>query len=213
MYTYATDGRAVQTMKTALTKKQGQVLRFIRNFLEDAGYPPTVREIAGHFRLAGTQGVQKHLAALNRKGYLTRTEKKSRSLRLIEKTAGIPGIPIIGTAAAGMPVLADENIEGALSLDFAKQNKNFFCIRVRGESMIDIHIADGDLVLVKAQPDAHNNDIVVAMVNGEVTVKRFFKEDGTITLKPENHTMQPIVIRDGDFKIIGKVIMVIRQNI
>lgn len=200
-------------MKKEITPKQEKVLTYIRHFLEHAGYPPTIREIARHFRFAGPQGVQKHLAALEKKGCLKRTRNRSRSIQLTGDAAGPAGLPIIGTAAAGRPVLADEDVEGTLSFDFFKQNKNFFCIRVRGESMTDAHIADGDLVVVRSQPSAENGDIVVAMVNGEVTVKRFSRKDGTVTLTPENRSMQPIVIADGDFRIIGKVIMVVRQNV
>lgn len=200
-------------MKENLTAKQEKVLSFIRDFIGENGYPPTIREIARHFRFAGPQGVQKHLAALEKKGCLKRTRNRSRSIRLNEDAAGTASLPIIGTAAAGRPVLAEEDIEGTLSFDFAKQNRNFFCVRVRGESMIDAHIADGDLVVVRSQPSAENGDIVVAMINGEVTVKRFYKKESTITLVPENNAMQPIVIEDGDFKIIGKVIMVVRQNV
>jgi len=200
-------------METALTQKQEKVLGFIEDFIRQTGYPPTIREIARHFRFAGPQGVQKHLAALEKKGCLKRTRNKSRSIQLTGDAAAPAGIPIIGTAAAGRPVRADEDIEGTLSFDYFKQNKNFFCIRVRGESMIEAHIADGDLVVVRSQPAADNGDIVVAMVDGEVTVKRFSQKDGVVTLTPENESMQPIVIREGDFKIIGKVIMVVRQNV
>ncbi|HRZ87754.1 MAG TPA: transcriptional repressor LexA [bacterium] len=199
-------------MERTLTKRQEKILSFIRDFLGETGYSPTVREIARHFGFGGPRAAQKHLAALEKKGYVTRTAKRSRTVRPAAETESPAGIPIVGTAAAGRPVLAEEHIEGAFSLPVSRDDRKHFFVRVKGESMIDAHIADGDLVMVRQGPAARGGDIVVAMLDNEITIKRFFKNnDGSVTLRPENRSMRPITVKGGDLRIIGKVIMVVRQ--
>ncbi|MDP8262447.1 MAG: transcriptional repressor LexA [Candidatus Ancaeobacter aquaticus] len=198
-------------MKPTLTKKQENVLSIIKQFLNEAGYPPTIRELADLLGFTGPKAAQKHLFALEKKGYIERTAKKTRSIKLLD-TLQKKGLPIIGSVAAGRPILSEEHIEGFFSFpSHSPENKDYFLLKVTGESMIDAYINDGDLVLIKFQPCAENSDIIVAMVNGEVTLKRFFKKNDHIILKPENQSMTPIIVeKNDDFKIIGKVEMVVR---
>ncbi len=199
-------------MQGALTRKQEKVLRFIKDFLEDTGYSPSLREIASHFGFSGPRAAQKHLAALEKKGRIARTARRPRTVRPATDTVSPPSIPIVGTAAAGRPVLAEEHIEGSFSFPSARDGGKHFFVRVKGESMINAHIADGDLVLVSAQASARDGDIVVAMLDGEITVKRFFREkDGGVTLRPENRSFAPITVKGGDFRVLGKVVMAVRK--
>lgn len=204
-------------MDPRLTDRQREVLEFIQGFTEAQGVPPTVREIGGRFHVTPRAAFD-HLRALERKGYLRRrsTEgRTSRALTLASKPATSHEVPILGRIAAGAPLLAEENRDGALPLDpswVGGRGDDVFGLRVRGESMINAHIVEGDLVLVRRQDHAHPGDIVVALVDGEATVKRFAREGHAVLLRPEHPTMAPIVVREGekDLRIIGKVVGLVR---
>lgn len=191
-----------------LTARQQQVLGIITSYIERNGTPPSLREIAGELGVNGTLGIMKHLKALEKKGFLNRREGSSRGIVLPPPTSLATSLPIVGVVRAGMPQPPVEDIEGFFSIDQtqAKSGGTFF-LRVTGDSMIDAHIQEGDLALVRPQATAENGDIVVALVNGEATLKRFFQEKGKIRLQPENPTMEPIIVRPGkdDVSIIGKV--------
>lgn len=204
-----------------MTQRQREVLSFIRSFTDKHGAPPTVREIAEHFRFTPRAAFD-HLRALERKGALQRrvTDKRvSRTLVLTDRGHGQRAsrdIPILGRIAAGQPVFAVEDREESIPVRpewLAAKGGPVFALRVKGDSMILAHIADGDLVLVRRQEAATAGDIVAAMVDQEATVKRFVTEGGMVVLKPEHPTMKPIVVdpQRADFRILGKVVGLIRD--
>jgi repressor LexA len=207
-----------------LTGRQREVLAFIRSFTTRHGVPPTVREIGEKFKVTPRAAFD-HLRALERKGMLQRRHSAGRTSRALTLTepgaaAGFRPVPVLGRVAAGAPLLAEENREGELPLapsSLPNGGEDVFALRVRGESMIDAHICDGDLVVVRRQDSAHSNDIVVALIasdatgEGEVTVKRYLREGARVLLKPENPTMTPIVVDPKrEFRILGKVIGLLR---
>jgi repressor LexA len=204
-------------MDARLTRRQQEVLGFIQTFSEANGVPPTVREIGGRFHVTPRAAFD-HLRALERKGFLRRRStggRTSRALTLAMPPRTAREVPILGRIAAGAPLLAEENRDGALPLDpgwLGGQGDDVFGLRVRGESMIDAHIVEGDLVLVRRQDHAQPGDIVVALVDGEATVKRFVRDAHAVLLKPEHPTMAPIVVREGekDVRILGKVVGLVR---
>ncbi len=191
-----------------LTSRQQQVLDIITSYIERNGTPPSQREIARELGVNGTLGIMKHLKALEKKGFLNRREGSSRGIVLPPSASQATSLPIVGVVRAGLPQPPVEDIEGYFSIDQSQaKNGGTFFLRVKGDSMIDAHIQEGDLALVRPQGTAENGDIVVAIVNGEATLKRFFREKRNIRLQPENSTMEPIILRPGkdDFSIIGKV--------
>ncbi len=205
----------------APTERQARILEVIRGFTEERGYPPSVREIGERVGLSSSSTVQSHLRSLEKRGLIHRDPTKPRALTTTAdpaRTAAATGthvpefgvLPIVGKVAAGVPITALENLEGdfVLPAEFARKDGTFI-LRVQGESMIEAAILDGDLIVVSPQPDASNGEIVVAMVEGEATVKRFFRESGRIRLQPENHTMAPLYAQD--VTIIGKVGAVFRK--
>ncbi|MCA9522077.1 MAG: transcriptional repressor LexA, partial [Myxococcales bacterium] len=180
------------------------------------GYPPTIREIGAHMGIGSTNGVSDHLKALERKGYLERDLLKSRALKPVGLTGRSIEIPIIGRVAAGLPLLAEENIEDRVTIDhyFVGTNKPVFGLRVVGESMIEDGIYDGDYIFVKKQLTASAGDIVVALIEGEATVKRFYPEGDRIRFQPANSSMSPIYVYKREFKetqILGIVVGVYRK--
>lgn len=209
-----------------LTARQREVLEFMRVFGERHGVPPTVREIGERFRFTARAAFD-HLRALERKGMLERRvtgKRASRTLvlpaqkgaRRSEPASIPPGIPLLGRIAAGAPITAVENYDDTIPLRpewLGTGGQDVFALRVRGDSMIEAHIMDGDLVLVRKQETAGSGDIVAAMVDGEATVKRFARESGAVILRAEHPTMKPIVVEAGrgDFRILGKVVGVMRQ--
>ena len=199
-----------------LTFKQERVLSFLKDYLSRYGYPPTVREITRHLKMAGPHSAKRFLDMLEQKGYIRRVAKSSRAIEIISTSPSPPVrmVPIIGRVRAGTPLLALENIEGNLALDRSLARwKDVFLLRVIGESMIEAHIENGDLALVKPQPNASNGEIVVLLLNDEATIKRFFKEENTIRLEPANSSMEPIIIKEGkgDVRIVGKVVAILRN--
>jgi len=207
-----------------LTDRQEQLLNYLADHVQAHGFPPSIREMADHMGIRSTNGVNDHLKALERKGYISRGRGlKSRAISLLtepprQSDAGsepVLAVPILGRVAAGMPVLSEENIEGTLHVgsSLLNTNRKVFALRVRGESMIEKGIFDGDIVFVKSQQTADNGQTVVAMVDGEATVKTFRRSRNAINLEPANPDMQPIVIRREDFRpttIIGVVTGVFR---
>lgn len=212
-------------MKKKLTDRQEDILIFIQQFTQENGYPPTLREIGKHFQISSTFGVKRHLEALVKKGHINIESNASRGISMIRKSQDdlqerylddervFLKIPVIGRVAAGLPITAIENLEGSLVVDpaFLKRAQDAFALRVKGDSMINIGIIDGDLVIVSPNEQARNGDIVVAMLNDEATVKRFEFIDKKIKLIAENNAYLPIEIkREDDFKLIGKVKGVVR---
>ncbi len=202
-------------MKNKLTERQQAIYDFIRTTVASRGIPPSMREIGEKLGIRSTNGVEGHLAALARSGLIAREKGKSRGISLQTNDRSVTMIPLLGRVAAGMPVLSPENREGEVMVDLSlfslRSGSNLFALRVKGESMINAHIMDGDTLLVRAQSTAQNNDIVVALADGETTVKRFFLEKGLVRLQPENSSMKPIYIERGEFRIIGKAVGVIRK--
>jgi repressor LexA len=204
-----------------MTARQREVLGFMRSFTERHGAPPTVREIGERFRFTARAAFD-HLRALERKGMLQRRatgKRVSRTLVLAQRPAGKRGptreIPVLGRIAAGAPIHAAENLEGTIPIStdwLERKGEDVFALRVRGESMIEAHILDDDLVLVRPQSSAQIGDIVAAMVDDEATVKRFARDGERVVLKPEHPTMKPIVVEPGraEFRILGKVLGVMR---
>jgi len=209
--------------KTDLTERQEQILNFILKNIESVGFPPSIPEIQKKFSFKSPNAVQDHLAALERKGYISRHPYKSRGITPLTgiKTkqesgnSNIAEVPIVGRIAAGLPILAQENLEGTLAVDksIIKNPQDVFALRVKGDSMINAGILDGDIVLVHQQPGANQGEIVVALVDDEATVKRFYKENDKIRLQPENENMPPIIVdpKDKNIQILGKVEGVIRK--
>lgn len=202
------------TTTLSLTPRQQQVLEIIRSYIDQNGYPPSQREIAARLGVSGTLPIIKHLEALEKKGVLRR-DSNSRSITLTVPVNGATSLPIVGTVRAGRPSPALEDIQGHFSLDRLLLHGGTFFLRVRGESMIDAAIRDGDLALIRPQPTAENRDIVVAMVEGEATLKEFYRENGQIRLQPRNPDMAPIIIREGEGEvtIVGKVVGIFRSTV
>ncbi len=194
-----------------LTERQADVLEFITNHAASRGYPPTRREICARFGIRSTRGVGRHIEALEKKGYLTRTPKGARAIAL-SRAPQSRAVPIVGRVAAGRPILAVENIEGTIALDRTVARwKDAFLLKVRGDSMENAGILDGDYVLVKPQASADPQDIVVALIGDEATVKRLIQKDGEIFLKPENPRYEPIRLTSREpVRILGKVAAVFR---
>ncbi len=227
-------------MPDALTLRQREILEFITSFIQDRGYPPTLREIGEHFGIRSTNGVNDHLKALEKKGFLCREDLKSRAMWPINGGArGEPGegrgqviplrkagateedgvidVPIIGRVAAGLPILAVENVEDRVRVDrffLGAPPQEIFGLRVVGESMIEDGILDGDYVFVKKTPTAQPGDIVVAMIEEEATVKRYYPEKDSIRFEPANSNMRPIVVKRSEFRsvdLLGVVVGVYRK--
>jgi repressor LexA len=204
--------------KKEMTLTQQKVFDFLKDFLREKGFPPTLREIASHFGLRGPKAPQKTLNILERKGYIRKIPGGSRAIEILSyppvRLTQILPIPIIGRVRAGEPILAIENIEGYINLDQnLVSSGGVFLLRVQGDSMIGAHILDGDFALVKSQPNAENGEIVVALIEDEATIKRIFKKRDLIRLEPANPKMEPIVVKKGEKKvtIVGKVVGIFRK--
>ncbi len=227
-------------MSDVLTDRQQQILDFIGESINSRGFPPTLREIGEHFGIRSTTGVNDHLKALEKKGFLRREDLKSRAMRPVSMAnvvslaerrrpignavpfedlsgeADLCEIPIVGRVAAGQPILAVENVSDTVKIDrmLVGGHRDVFGLRIVGESMIEDGIFDGDYVFVKKAPSARSGEIVVAMIEGEATVKRYYPEGDRIRFQPANSNMQPIIVRKADFRsvdIIGIVVGVYRK--
>ncbi|MEW6050962.1 MAG: transcriptional repressor LexA [Candidatus Zixiibacteriota bacterium] len=202
-------------MKAELTNRQRRVLEFIEGQILQRGHSPTIREIGEKFGIASTNGVRTHLTALIKKGYLKKQEFISRGIQLTRNLAGQIGrVPVVGSVPAGLPIDAVENIEGEIALDLSFLPKgDCFSLRVKGDSMLGAGILNGDIVVVNKQSVAQKGDIVVAVINGEATVKRYFPEGKQIRLQPENDAYEPILIEkhSGEFRIAGRVVGLMRR--
>jgi len=197
-----------------ITAKQQEILDYIKKEILKRGYPPAVREICEAVHLKSTSSVHSHLETLEKNGYIRRDPTKPRAIEICDESfqavrTEMVSIPVIGTVAAGIPILAEENIESYFPIpaEYVPAGEAF-ALKVKGESMINAGIHNGDQVFVKACTTAHNGEIIVALVDDSATVKTFYKEDGHIRLQPENDSMEPIIV--DDCKILGKVFGVFR---
>ncbi len=197
-----------------ISSKQREILEYIKQEILNKGYPPAVREICEAVDLKSTSSVHSHLETLEKNGYIRRDPTKPRAIEIMDDNFNltrreVTNVPVIGNVAAGQPLLAVENIENyfPIPVEFLP-NAETFMLNVKGESMINVGIYDGDQILVQRQSDARNGEIVVALVDDSATVKTFYKEDGHFRLQPENDTMDPIIV--DDCQILGKVFGVFR---
>lgn len=194
--------------------KQREIYEFMKRYILDKGYPPSVREICEAVGLKSTSTVHGHLERLEKKGLIKRDPTKPRAIELIKESVTkreIIDIPIVGKITAGQPILAVENIEDTFSipLNFVKNNNELFMLNVSGTSMIEAGIFDGDLAIIEKVNSAENGEIVVALIENEATLKRFFKEEDYIRLQPENSTMEPIIVKD--CQILGRLVGIYRE--
>lgn len=201
-------------MKKPRGDNQQKILEFIKSEIQTKGYPPSVREIGDAVGLKSTSTVHGHLTRLEKKGLLHRNSMKPRAMEILggDFYARLPAVsvPLVGRVTAGVPILAEENIEENIALPESMVGEGtFFALKVKGESMLGAGIMDGDYVVVRQQPDAQNGDIVVAMMDDSATVKRFYKENGIFRLQPENPTMKPILVPD--VTVLGKVVSLFRR--
>lgn len=200
-----------------LTRRQQQVLDYVRSEVHKKGYPPSVREIGEALGLSSSSTVHSHLAALESKGYIRRDPTKPRALEIFDfrdgdigfEVGAVSAVPVVGQVAAGMPILAAENIEQTLPLPTEFSGDQTFILRVKGESMIDAGILPGDFVVVRQQQTATNGDIVVAMIDDEATIKTYYREADRIRLQPQNSSMEPIY--STDVTILGKAVALFRR--
>ena len=197
-----------------ITEKQKEILEFIKETILSKGYPPAVREICEAVHLKSTSSVHSHLETLERNGYIRRDPTKPRTIEILDDDFALTrrevvNVPLIGTVAAGMPILAEENIEDYIPIPAELlPNKEVFMLRVKGNSMVEAGILNDDKVIVAKQPVAENGDKVVALLGDSATVKPFYKESGHVRLQPENSSMDPIIV--DDVQILGKVIGLFR---
>ena len=197
-----------------ITAKQEEILTYIKNEILERGFPPAVREICQAVGLKSTSSVHSHLESLEKNGYIRRDPTKPRAIEILDDSfqmlrREMVNVPVVGTVAAGQPILAEQNIASYYPVPAEYMpNEQSFILKVKGESMINAGILDGDSVIVKQQSTARNGDIVVALIEDSATVKTFFKEDGHYRLQPENDTMEPIIV--DECQILGKVFGVFR---
>ena len=197
-----------------LTERQQQILQFISDYTEENSFPPTVRETAEHFSVS-LKAIQDHFTALTKKGYLLKDEKRSRSLKVLgnvtKKANKGYKIPVLGSVAAGKPIFCEEDYENTIYLSepFVRPGNSYFALHVRGSSMINAGIVDGDLATIKQQTTAEDGDIVVAIIDDSVTLKRFFREPTRVRLQAENPDFNPIYCQD--VKVLGKLSHIIRE--
>lgn len=201
-------------MGDKISAKQREILEYIKSEILGKGYPPSVREICDAVQLKSTSSVHSHLESLERNGYIRRDPTKPRAIEIMDDVFNlvrreVVNVPLVGTVAAGQPLLAEENIEGYFPIPVEMlPNKETFMLRVKGDSMINAGIFDGDRVIIQQQSHAENGEIVVALIDDSATVKRFFKEEGRYRLQPENDAMEPIYVEE--VQILGKVVGLFR---
>lgn len=200
-----------------ITKKQTEILEYIKSQILNKGYPPSVRDICVAVNLKSTSSVHAHLESLEKNGYIRRDPTKPRTIEIIDDNFNLArreiiNVPLVGQVAAGQPVLAVENITGYYPIPAeVMPSGNVFMLKVKGDSMVNAGIFDGDQIIVRQQSDASNGEIVVALVGDSSTVKRFYKENGHIRLQPENDFMDPIIVNE--CTILGKVVGLLRLDI
>jgi repressor LexA len=201
-------------MLPPLTARQRAIHEFILKTIREKGFAPSIQEIGGRFKIASTNGVSDHLKALEKKGYIRRVGK--RALEVVN-ALGQPvitatrDVPLLGKIAAGKPLLSEENFAGYVTIPEDMASGKTFALKVKGDSMIDAGILDGDQVIVKQQGSAENGEIVCAMIDGEATLKRFFEKDGVVILRAENDKYAPITVTEGEFRIVGRVVGLLRK--
>ena len=201
-------------MLPALTDRQKAIYDFLLKSIRERGFAPSIPEIGKQFKIASTNGVSDHLKALEKKGYIRRVGKRAfEVVNALGKAvlSATREVPLLGRVPAGKPFLSEENIEGLLSIPSDMGSGKLFALLVKGDSMIGAGIQDGDRVIVKQQATAENGEIVCAVIDGEATLKRFYKKDGVVTLKAENEKYAPIVVSAGEFRIAGKIIGLLRK--
>ena len=197
-----------------ITSKQQEILQYIKDTILGKGYPPTVREICEAVHLKSTSSVHSHLETLEKNGYIRRDPTKPRAIEIMDDTFNllrreVVNVPVLGRVAAGEPLFAQENIESYFPIPAEYMpNQEAFILQVKGDSMVNAGILDGDHIMVKSQPTADNGDVVVALIDDSATVKTFYKETNCYRLQPENDTMDPIIVKD--CTILGKVFGVMR---
>ena len=198
-----------------LTLRQKQIYEFLAKTVREKGYAPSILEIGQRFKIASTNGVSDHLKALERKGYIRRIG--NRAMEILSPLgrpllSGAREVPILGRIRAGIPLLAEENIEGFLTVppEIAR-GRELFALKVKGDSMIEDGILEGDCVIIRRQETAENGEIVAALIGAEATLKRFHRKGDTVTLKPSNKNYPPIVLTRGELRILGKVVVLIRK--
>ena len=198
-----------------ITDRQKEVLTFISSYTEENGYPPTVREISDHFKIS-IRAVQDHIIALQKKGFLSQSQKRSRSIRVLsdmrdkEQLPYVSKVPLLGTVAAGKPLLCEENLDGYVNLaePFVRPGKSYFALRVRGQSMINAGILEGDLAIIEQSEIAADGQIIVAVIDDAITLKRYYKETDRIRLQPENPDFQAIYFQN--VRIVGILSNIVR---
>jgi repressor LexA len=201
-------------MLPTLTSRQKEIYDYLLRTIREKGYAPSIPEIGRQFKIASTNGVSDHLKALEKKGYIRRVGKRAiEVLTALGRPAlnAVRQIPLLGSIPAGKPFLSEENIEGLLTMPSDLGSGKLFALQVKGDSMTGAGILDGDRVIVKQQATAENGEIVCALINGEATLKRFYKKAGVITLKAENEKYPPIIVSDGEFRIAGRVVGLLRK--
>ena len=198
-------------MTRELTRRQAAILQFIVESIRDRGWPPTIAEIGQQFKIASTNGVNDHLVALEKKGYIERSSK-ARGIRVTEKAAaglyqhGGATLPLVGRIAAGQPLFAQENIEEFVTVAPALSRLKGYCLRVQGESMVEAGILDGDVIVVDQEREPHAGDVVVALVGDEATVKHYHPRGSEVELRPANSAMKPLVLPTRDVQVQGVVV-------
>lgn len=201
-------------MAGKITQKQEEILNYIKNEILERGFPPAVREICQAVHLKSTSSVHSHLESLEKNGYIRRDPTKPRAIEILDESFNLlrkemVNVPVVGTVAAGQPILAEQNIDSYFPIPAEYMPKEqSFILKVKGDSMINAGIFNGDSVLVKQQTTAENGDMIVAMIEDSATVKTYYKENGHYRLQPENDTMAPIIVED--LQIVGKVFGVFR---
>jgi repressor LexA len=201
-------------MLSSLTSRQKAIYDFVLKTIREKGYAPSIPEIGSRFKIASTNGVSDHLKALEKKGYIRRIG--TRAIEVLSALgepvlAATREIPVLGRVPAGKPFFSEENSEGLLTIPMDMGAGKLFALQVKGDSMIDAGILDGDRVIVKQQGTAENGEIVCAIIEGEATLKRFYQADGVITLKAENEKYAPITVSKGEFRIAGRVVGLLRK--
>jgi repressor LexA len=204
----------IKRIQGPIFNSKEDVYDFVLKAIREKGYAPSIPEIGVRFKIASTNGVSDHLKALEKKGYIRRVGKRAiEVLSSLGKPvlSSVREIPILGRVPAGKPFLSEENVEGLLTVPSDMGSGRLFVLRVQGDSMIDAGIFDGDQAILKQQATAENGQIVCAMINGEATLKRFYKKDGVVTLKAENENYAPITVSGGEFRILGRLVGLIRK--